>query len=84
MQKVSYHLPYASILSFSFFKFRSTLLNHPKSSCFCSVFAVFCLLTNLFSKMALIYIFHIDIQITYSKEQCNYIGEVLPWSSSNE
>lgn len=74
MQKAKCYLPYASILSFSFFKCRSTLLNHPKSSCFCSVLST----EQFFSNMALINIFHIDIQITYSKEQCNYIGEVLP------
>lgn len=45
-------------------------------------FEVFHLPRIFFSNMATTNTFHIDILITYSREQCNYIGWVLLWSSS--
>ena len=78
MQKASWYLLYASVSSFWFFTCRATLLNHPQSSRFWSVL----LSKDFFFFMIINNTFHIDIQVTYSKEQCNSIGWVLLWSRS--
>lgn len=72
LRAICFHFP------FWFFKCRATLLNHPKSSWFWSLL----LTEDFFSNMAITNTFHIDIQVTYSREQCNYIVWILLWSSS--
>lgn len=67
-----YHaINYVSILFFQFTKCRVTLLNYPKLPCFWSFFLP---VEGCFSNRTITNTFNIDMQVTYSRHQCNYIG----------